>query len=143
MVTSSESVAGDGQSVPLSNSYTEKFYDVFPFYLSIGMTPEQYWDGDPSLPKYYRKAYELQRKRRNEDLWLQGMYVYEALCDASPLLQAFAKKGTKAHPYVDHPYSITSEDRKEEEKLREQREKEKAKQYMLGKMASINKQFNS
>ena len=143
MVTSSESVAGDGQSVPLSNSYTAKFYDVFPFYLSIGMTPEQYWDGDPSLPKYYRKAHELQRKRRNEDLWLQGMYVYEALCDASPLLQAFAKKGTKAHPYVDHPYSITSEDRKEEKKLREQREKEKAKQYMLGKMASINKQFNS
>ena len=143
MVTSSESVAGDGQSVPLSNSYTAKFYDVFPFYLSIGMTPEQYWDGDPSLPKYYRKAHELQRKRRNEDLWLQGMYVYEALCDASPLLQAFAKKGTKAHPYVDHPYSLTSEDRKEEKKLREQREKEKAKQYMLGKMASINKQFNS
>ena len=143
MVTSSESVAGDGQSVPLSNSYAAKFYDVFPFYLSIGMTPEQYWDGDPSLPKYYRKAHELQRKRRNEDLWLQGMYVYEALCDASPLLQAFAKKGTKAHPYVDHPYSLTSEDRKEEKKLREQREKEKAKQYMLGKMASINKQFNS
>ena len=143
MVTSSESVTGDGQSVPLSNSYTAKFYDVFPFYLSIGMTPDQYWDGDPSLPKYYRKAHELQRKRRNEDLWLQGMYVYEALCDASPLLQAFAKKGTKAHPYAERPYSITNDDRKEEKKLREQREREKAKQYMLGKMVSINKQFNS
>ena len=143
MVTSSESVEGDGQSVPFSNSYTTKFYDVFPFYLSIGMTPEQYWDGDPSLPKYYRKAHELQRKRRNEDLWLQGMYIYEALCDVSPLLQAFAKKGTKAHPYVDHPYSITSDDRKEERKLREQREREKAKQYMLGKMAKINKFFES
>lgn len=107
------------------------------------MTPEQYWDGDPSLPKYYRKAYELQRKRRNEDLWLQGMYIYEALCDVSPLLQAFAKKGTKAHPYVDRPYSITRDDRKEEQKLKEQRDREKAKQYMLGKMARINKMFES
>lgn len=107
------------------------------------MTYEQFWDGDPSLTKYYRKAYELQRKRRNEDLWLQGMYIYEALCDVSPLLQAFAKKGTKAHPYAERPYSITSDDRKEEQKLREQREREKAKQYMLGKMAKINKVFDS
>lgn len=107
------------------------------------MTPEQYWDGDPSLTKYYRKAHELQRKRRNEDLWLQGMYIYEALCDVSPLLQAFAKRGTKAHPYVDRPYSITKDDREEEKKLKEQREREKAKQYMLGKMAKINKIFKS
>ena len=107
------------------------------------MTPEQYWDGDPSLPKYYRKAHELQRKRRNEELWLQGMYVYEALCDVSPILQAFAKKGAKAHPYSDHPYSLTRDDREEENKRREQRDKEKAKQYMLGKMARINKCFES
>ena len=143
MVTSSESVAGDGQSVPHFNSYTAKFYEIFPFYLSIGMTPEQYWDGDSSLPKYYRKAHEIQRKRRNEDLWLQGMYIYEALCDVSPMLHAFAKRGTKPHPYTDHPYSLTRDDREEEQKLKEQRDREKAKQYMLGKMVNINKVFNS
>jgi hypothetical protein len=32
------------------------------------MTPEQYWDGDSMLAKYYRKADELKRKRRNEEL---------------------------------------------------------------------------
>ena len=143
MVTSSESVEGDGQSVPFSNSYTTKFYEAFPFYLSIGMTPEQYWDGDPALAKYYRKAHELQRKRRNEDLWLQGMYIYEALCDVSPILQAFAKRGTKPRPYTDRPYSLTSDDRAEERKQQEQRDREKAKQYMLSKMAKINKRFES
>ena len=107
------------------------------------MTPEQYWDGDPSLAKYYRKAHELQRKRINEDLWLQGMYIYEALCDVSPIMNAFAKRGTKPHPYTDRPYSLTIDDRKEERKLKEQRDREKAKQYMLGKMAKINKMFNS
>ena len=145
LVSSSLSATeGGGQngSSPLY-TYTEKFYELFPYYLAIGMTPEQYWEGDCTLVKYYRKAEELRNEKRNQELWLQGMYVYEALCDASPLLQAFAKKGTKAHPYADRPYSITSDDRKEEKKLREQREREKAKQYMLGKMASINKQFNS
>jgi hypothetical protein len=107
------------------------------------MTPDQYWDGDPTLTKYYRKAEELRRKRKNEELWLQGMYIYEALCDVAPVLNAFAKRGTKPTPYSDHPYSITNNDREEEKKLREKREREKAKQYMLGKMAKINKRFES
>ena len=107
------------------------------------MTPEQYWDGDPLLAKYYRQADELKQKRRNQDMWLQGMYIYEALCDVAPIMNAFAKRGTKPHPYSDRPYSITRDDRKEEQKLKEQRDREKAKQYMLGKMAKINKMFES
>lgn len=143
MVTSSESAEGSGQSAPFSNSYTTTFYDQFPYYLSIGMAPEQYWDGDPSLVKYYRKADELRRKRQNEDLWLQGMYIYEALCDVSPVLHAFAKRGTKPIPYPDHPYALTANDRKEEKKIKEQQDREKAKRYMEAKMASINKRFKS
>lgn len=143
MVTSSESAAGSGQSAPFSNSYTTAFYDQFPYYLSIGMTPEQYWDGDSMLAKYYRKADELRKKRRNEELWLQGMYVYEALCDVAPVLHAFAKRGTKPVPYPDHPYALTVNDREEEKKLIERREREKARRYMEAKMAAINKRFNS
>ena len=107
------------------------------------MTPEQYWDGDPELARYYRKAEEIRQKRKNEELWLQGMYIYEALCDVSPVFHAFAKRGTKPVPYPDHPYSITSKDREAEKELKAKREREKAKQYMLGKMAKINKRFES
>ena len=107
------------------------------------MTPEQYWDGDPALARYYRKADEIRRKRKNEELWLQGMYIYEALCDVSPILQAFAKKGTKPNPYTDRPYSITKNDIEVEKELKAKRERDKARQYMLGKMAKINKMFNS
>ena len=95
------------------------------------------------LVKYYRKADELRRKRRNEDLWLQGMYIYEALCDVSPVLHAFAKRGTKPLPYPDHPYALTDNDRAEEKKLQEQRDREKVKRYMEAKMAEVNKRFNS
>ena len=143
MVTSSESAEGSGLSAPFLNSYTRMFYDRFPYYLSIGMTPEQYWDGDSMLAKYYRKADEINRKRRNEDMWLQGMYIYEALCDVSPVFHAFAKRGTKPAPYPDHPYAITVADREEEKKFKERQEREKAKRYMMAKMASINKRFKT
>ena len=143
MVTSSESVEGGGLSAPFSNSYTKKFYEVFPYYLSIGMTPEQYWDGDPLLAKYYRQADEIKQQRRNQELWLQGMYIYEALCDVAPVLQAFAKKGTKPIPYLDHPYSLTTKEREDEKKLQEKREREKARRYMEAQMAKLNKQFES
>ena len=106
----------------LSISYTEQFYSHLPFYLSIGMTPEQYWNEDCCLVKYYREAFKLQRERDNERLWLQGMYVYEALCDVSPVLRAFAKKGTKPIEYPTQPYAITKE-----EIERRRVEKEKAK----------------
>jgi hypothetical protein len=71
------------------------------------------------------------------------MYIYEALCDVAPILHSFAKKGTKPLPYPDHPYAITERDRENEQKLREQREREKARRYMEAKMAAINKRFNT
>lgn len=93
-----------------SLSYTEQFYSHLPFYLSIGMTYDQYWNEDCCLVKYYRKAYQLQRDRDNERLWLQGMYIYEALCDVAPILRTFAKKGTKPIEYSTQPYAITKEE---------------------------------
>ena len=143
MVTSSESADGGGRSAPYFNSYTDKFYEVFPYYLSIGMSPEQYWDGDPMLAKYYREADELKRSRRNQELWLQGMYIYEALCDVSPVMNAFAKKGTRPSPYPDHPYPLSVKERATEKKMREDREREKARRYMESAMERLNKQFQS
>ena len=107
------------------------------------MTSEQYWDGDPTLPKYYRKADELRRKRNNESLWLQGLYIYDALCAVSPVLNAFARKGTKPAPYPSSPYSLTEQDREEEKKLKEKRDGEKARRYMESMMAKMNKRFES
>ena len=74
--------------------------------MSIGMTYDEFWNRDVSLVGTYRKAAELRDRRRNQELWLQGMYIYEALCDVAPIFHAFAKKGTKPRPYPEHPYSL-------------------------------------
>lgn len=85
------------------------------------MTAEQFWDGDPTLAIYYRKAAELKNERMNQELWLQGMYIYEALCDVSPIMNAMAKKGTKPHPYPESPYAITENQRKREAEEKERK----------------------
>ena len=141
MVTSSESVEGGGRSVPFSNSYTKTFYDAFPFYLSIGMTPEQYWESDYTLVKYYRKAEELRNEKRNQELWLQGMYIYEAICDVAPILHAFAKKGTKPTPYSAKPYPLNDKQSKRDEEEKQRRLTEKGKRFMEAMAVSINKKF--
>lgn len=98
---------------PSNKSFTEIFYEAFPFYLSIGMTYDLYWNGDCALVKYYRKAFEMQLERENYranyNAWLQGAYIYDALCAVSPILQAFAKRGTKPTPYHKEPYPMKKE----------------------------------
>ena len=124
-------------------TYTERFYEQFSYYLSIGMTAEQYWDGDPSLAKYYRKAEEMRIERRNQEMWLQGMYVYEAICDASPLFQAFAKRGVRAHPYSDKPYSITEKQKERNDLAKEKAVSDKGKRIMEAFMKSHNNKFEN
>lgn len=127
-------------SLPLL-TYTEKFYELFPYYLSIGMTYEQYWDGDCTLVKYYRKAEEMRNDKRNQELWLQGMYIYEAICDVSPILHAFAKKGAKPHPYPSKPYAISEKQIKQEREEKQRKLVEKGKKFMEAMMHSTNKRF--
>lgn len=143
LVSGSLSATEEGGQASSSSSftYTERFYEVFPYYLSIGMTYEQYWDGDCTLPKYYRKAEELRKEKRNQELWLQGMYVYEAICDVAPILHAFAKKGTKPTPYSSKPYPLTNKQVEQEEEEKQRKLMDKGKRFMEAMAASINKKF--
>ena len=90
--------------------------EQFPCYLALGMSAAEYWDGDPWWAKSYRDAEKLKTEKLNRELWLQGMYFYDALCKVSPILHAFARGGTKPNPYPEEPYALTrKEDRDREE----------------------------
>ena len=87
----------------------------------MGMTYEQYWEGDPWAVIAYRKADRIQMQRKNEYAWIQGMYIYEAICDASPLLHPNAKRGTKAIPYREKPYPLDGEEKTPEQDVESER----------------------
>ena len=119
-------------------SYLEQFRKLFPQYLAIGMTEEQYWDRDCELVKAFREADNIRKERMNQELWLQGMYFYEALCDVAPIIRAFAKKGTKPHKYPSEPYALTSKEQKEKQEAAEKAAFDKG----LAKMEALTRRMN-
>lgn len=134
-------VGEDGFASTSPFKYTEIFYKQFPYYLSIGMTEEQYWDRDCLLTKYYRKAEELRNEKFNQQAWLQGMYFYDSLARISPILHAYAKKGTKAQPYVEEPYPITKKAQKESKIKKEEINRQKGLRFMETFMIRNNERF--
>ena len=87
-------------------TFAEFADEICPYYLSIGVPYGEYWHGDYTQLAYYRKAYEISCDRANHDAWLQGAYIYDAICAVSPVLHAFAKRGTKPAPYLKEPYGV-------------------------------------
>ena len=105
------------------------------------MTYEQFWEMDCELVKYYRKAAKIKQDLDNQNAWLQGAYFYEALADVSPILHAFAKKGTKPIPYRDSPYPVGESYNSAGEKVKEQKNDSRAKAIMEMFMIANNKKF--
>ena len=105
------------------------------------MSYEQFWEQDVELVRFYREAWRLKREMRNQELWLQGAYVYEAIMDAAPALHAFAKKGTKALPYRSEPFELYTKKPEAEKTTQEQKADSKAKAIMEMWMVNINRKF--
>lgn len=120
-------------------TYTEQFYSHLPFYLSIGMTYEQYWNEDCCLVKYYRKAHEIRQDRLNEQLWLQGLYIYEALVDVSPALRAMGAKPPAQ--YVEEPYPRTDKQKEKQTETREKATYDKCQSKMQAFVTATNAKF--
>ena len=114
----------DGNEGLTLHVFSDVFEQLCPYYMSIGMSYDDFWNGDVDMVKAYRKANELCDRRRNQELWLQGRYFYDALCAASPLYRFSMKKGIiKPEPYTSEPYPITEAELREREE-REARAKE-------------------
>ena len=120
-------------------SIKELFEKHLPYYMAIGMSYDDYWNGDATLTRVYQKIHRLHQQEKNHELWLQGMYIYEALCKVAPIFRSFAKKGTKPAPYSSAPYPLSmneAEDRKrKEERLKYQTKQQK----VLTWMKRVNK----
>lgn len=98
------------------------------------MTYEQYWYGDVWLVEDFIKADKERQKRQNQEAWLQGMYIYDAISCA--IANAFKKKGEQPSKYPEQPYQIFQEEEDateltdQEKEEQEEQERLRAKLYM-------------
>ena len=130
---------GNDKSRPLS--YTEIFEQACPKYMAMGMTYDQFWNGPNEMCAAVRKAYKLRREMENEKAWIQGLYVYDAICAVAPVLIPFSK-AKKPEPYAREPFDFygTAQETSSVER-KEQRSDNKAKAVMEVFMTGINKRF--
>lgn len=138
-VTKSES--GDGGSDQTAPArYGEIFEKMCPYYMSIGMTYDEYWNGEAVLCKYYRESHEKVLREENAMMHRQGAYIYQALLCASPLYNALSKK-REAYPYPEDVIPLNERQSKEikEEKERRKMEENKVRMKML--VDQLNKKF--
>lgn len=118
----------ESTSRPLEKLSTA-FCEYFPFYLSIGMTYAEYWEGDCSLTQYYRKAFEIKQERENQNFWLQGLYIYDAVSTVVGNVWC-RKKGEEASSYPKVPYAVSKEAKERKREIEEKEEKMKARVWM-------------
>ena len=129
----------DASPSPRGKTYSETFQELEGFYIAIGMTFEQYWDGDATLPRAYRKAHEIKKKQLNEFAWIAGLYTYHAVGDLAPVFNMNSKPGTTAKPYLTKPFDFTNPPQTEEEQ-----EEADRKEYdvMQARMTAFMERFN-
>lgn len=115
---------------------------MFPYYLSIGMTAAQFWEDDPWLTAAYRRASELTSQRRSEEMWLQGLYIHNAV--GTVVGNALSKKGAPPKKYIEEPIRVIPMTEAEKEaKAEEERKKVIAYFDRMAKQWDSKSQFES
>ena len=125
---------GDDEVTSPQKSFTEYFEGLFPAYLAMGMTWTQFWVDEPELAIAYRKAEMIRKRRRNEELWLEGIYMAEALC--ATVGNMFAK-GQK-HSYPAEPFPLTADEQQERREREEKARMERMKAAFIAKSLQMN-----
>lgn len=127
-----DDVTEEEAETPSPRTYSDIFHEVFPHYLMMGMTYELFWDGESSLVRDYRKAYELRQEQkyreRDELAWSNGAYLRQALQSVYLMVNGFVPKGTQTQPYPEKPHWMQEEDRKREEAKQKKAEAQKRKE---------------
>lgn len=123
-------------------SIPDLFDRVFPEYLAMGMTYEQFWLQDCSLVTAYRKAYKIRQEEINRNAWLNGLYIFKALQTAPVTVNGFAPKGYKLEAYPNKPFDFkpkkpkTAQEKLDEEvKARSERIKQGMMEFIRGRQA--------
>lgn len=126
---------------PRAFRYTDKFEELCPIYMLMGMSYDEFWNGDCMMVVAVRKAYELRQEEENRRAWAQGLYFYEALCDVAPALRAVKPKKPVPYPTEPHPLKKQTEVKRERTVSEEEKRAKRGKTYMEIFAVSFNKQF--
>ncbi len=119
---------GEGVESSSPISYADEFDNMCPICMNWGMSYDEFWHGEPERVNYYKRAYDIRKEIINNEMWLQGLYIYQALMATSTYTF-----GSKNNPpkYYEEPIPINTQAQKEREKREYEKEKQEALAFML------------
>ena len=91
---------------------------MFPYYMTLGMSYDEYWHGPAWLCAAYREAHDMRMKHDEWARHRQGAYIYHAILCAAPVIKPFVKDA-KPGKYPDEPWPLTQQEADERERQRE------------------------
>ena len=128
--------------------YGDTFDEFLPHYLAMGMTYDEFWDGEYGTKHACRKAYQIrienEQRLADRNNWYMGQYMLSVF-QAMPLLVAGlnVKNMSNLPKYPEKPFFDQFEERKKEE-TRKQKEEDQMKLAMAmfqAGIAKFNKRF--
>lgn len=87
--------------------------------MSIGVPYETFWTLNPHKLKPFFEAYKLRQKALDEQMWIMGIYVHDAV--GVVLANAFAKKTAKKAEYFKEPLMKQQKNNNPEELTEEEK----------------------
>ena len=117
----------EGKPQQTDTPYGDIFDQLFPQFLVMGMSPEEYWDGESSLKPAYKKAYEIrmetEQRLADRNNWYMAQYIISVL-QCVPLLVGGlnVKSSTSLPEFPEKPFFEKFEDMKKEEARKKQEE---------------------
>ena len=98
------------------------------------MTYELFWEASPEVAIAYRRADEIKRKRLNQELWLGGLYMREAL---TATVGNMFSKGMK-HEYPTEPFALSEAEQQERQEREQKARMERIKASFTARALNVN-----
>ena len=123
--------------------YGDTFDELLPQYMAMGMTYDEFWDGEYGTKRACRKAYRIrmenEQRLADRNNWYMGQYIMSALAASALRVAGLNTKGGMPD-YVSKPFLERYEEQQKEEAVkRKQEDQQKLAMAMFQAMAT---QFN-
>lgn len=79
--------------------------ELCPYYMFLGVSCDDFWFGDYTKLNYYVQAYDLRKEAKSQEMWLQGLYFFNAISVALSNMH-FDGKRHKMNKYMENPIRI-------------------------------------
>ena len=84
----------------------EFFLAMWPYYLSLGCSYNEYWNAPAHVAASYYEAETYCKERANYEAWLQGLYFSRAV-NSALALAFWNHKGKRPDGYIQYPIAFT------------------------------------